>query len=383
VLFRSGAETDDLDPDLHRELLNQYPDGVDSQGADALRFTLAIYAAQGRDIKLDISRVEGYRAFLNKLWNAARFALMNLEDFEIESVEGHPSESDALTMVDKWILHRLREVTSETTAALEEYKFNEYAQTLYHFVWHELCDWYIEFVKPALYDESADGAARRQATQATLLHAVETSLRLMHPASPFITEDIWQALPRRAESADALISAPWPRPDDTGGDFEEAAAGVDYLISTISQIRAIRGETRVKPSVQIEKVFLRAPDADVEAHLKRGADYIAKLAKIDELAFVTPGEELAVENAAAAVTEGIEIRIPLAGLIDVEEERARLQKELARCEEDIEFVSRKLSNEGFVNKAPEHIVQTERDKLEAYQDEKKTLLASLEELDNL
>jgi len=375
-----GADPGDLDPDLHRELLRQYPDGVDAQGADALRFTLGIYAAQGRDIKLDIRRIEGYRAFLNKLWNASRFALMNLEDFDASSV-GELTELE-LSVVDRWILDRLNTVTGEVTAALEEYRFNDCSQTLYHFVWHELCDWYIEFVKPALYDESAEGDAARLAAQATLQHTLESVLRLMHPLAPFVTEDVWQSFPKAEDAPVSIMVAAWPEPAEALGDAE-AREATEMLIGLVSAIRAIRGETNVKPNVTIDAVYFTTEDGAQRARIEESTVYIQRLAGVDTVGFLTPSEAEALESAATAVSDGIGIRIPLAGLIDVDEELARLQKELDRVDDDIAFVSNKLANENFVNKAPSHIVEKEREKLTNYEQERATLQQSLAEIEQL
>jgi valyl-tRNA synthetase len=374
-----GAKAADLDPEMHAELLKQHPDGVESQGADALRFTLAIYAAQGRDIKLDIDRVEGYRAFLNKLWNAARFALMNLTDFEVESSyrAGLPAPTEDLSLVDKWILQRLAEVTKECQTSLEAYKFNEYAQGLYHFVWHEVCDWYIEFIKMSLYEEPNP---RRTATQATLLHVLETSLRLLHPAVPFITEDIWQALPRGKDAPESLMIAPWPRMESPA--FTEEVASVDLLVALINQLRAIRGETRVKPSVVIPRLLLTAGPAERQ-RIEGASAYIQRLARVEEVVFIDRAEADTLQGVATAVVKGVEIRIPLKGLIDLDEERGRLKKELSRTQFDIDFVSKKLANEKFVAKAPPHLVQAEREKLAAYEIELRTLEASLLELETM
>ncbi|MFU8805746.1 MAG: valine--tRNA ligase, partial [Bradymonadaceae bacterium] len=215
-----GAKPEELDPEMHAELLRQYPDGVDAQGADALRFTLAIYAAQGRDIKLDIKRIEGYRAFLNKLWNAARFTLMNLEEFEVPAyntytddwAEGgdRPFDFEHLSVADRWILSRLDEAVVEVKTALDEFRFNDAAQTLYHFVWHGFCDWYIELIKPMLYDDSEENAPKRRAAQGTLHFVLETALRLLHPIAPYITEDIWTSLPRGEGVPESIMIAPWP-----------------------------------------------------------------------------------------------------------------------------------------------------------------------------
>ncbi len=375
VIF--GAQPADLDAELHRELLAQYPDGVGAQGADALRFTLGILAAQGRSINLDISRIEGYRAFLNKLWNASRFGLMNLGDYDAGLTD---PTAYSLSTVDKWILHRVNEVTAECTLALEEYRFNDYADALYHFAWHEMCDWYVEFAKPSLYDDNDDIESKR-AAQATLLYTLDAVLRLLHPLAPFITEDIWQALPLGDGRADSIMTATWPTFDPRLS-FGEDAAAAAVIVDLIDEIRAVRGNTNVKPGVPIPTLYLTC-DAATEQAIRGAAVYLQRLAKVESVAFIDAAGADSLGSVATAVCRGIEIRIPLLGLIDVEEEVARLDKEVARVESDIAFVSKKLNNEKFVAKAPAEIVDKERAKIAAFHDELSMLRRSLQELRSL
>ena len=374
-----GAEPDELDSQLHRELLEQYPDGVDSQGADALRFTLGLLAAQGRSINLDVSRIEGYRAFLNKLWNAARFALMNLTDVDAST---EPTTHQLCT-VDRWILDRLSSVTTECTEALEEYRFNDYANALYHFVWHELCDWYLEFAKPSLYvdeGDSPDNPARR-AAQSTLLYTLDQVVRLLHPLTPFITEDIWQSLPIGADRPQSVMVAPWPvaNPEHT---FAKDRATTATIIDLITAIRAIRGNTNVKPSVRIPRVYLTCAD-EVGQAVQQAAVYVQRLARVEEIEIVDAASAAQLSGCATAVAGDTQIRIPLEGLIDVDEEVARLSKQLDRVEKDIAHVTRKLGNEKFVAKAPADIVEKERAKLASFEGELATLRDSLRELQDL
>jgi valyl-tRNA synthetase len=384
-----GADPGDFDPELHRELMKQYPDGVEAQGADALRFTLAIYEVQGRNINLDVSRMEGYRAFLNKLWNAAKFGLMHLEDHEPADYATHhdpaapaPALTEDLSLADRWIVTRIDEVVEEVTAALEDYKFNEVTDTLYHFVWHEFCDWYIEAIKSVLYSDGEELAASREATRATLLYALETILRLMHPITPHVTEHIWHALPRADDAPEALIVAPWPSAGEAFARDEEARASFDLTRDVISKVRAIRGNSNVNPGVTIDRMDLSVEDASQRERLERGLDYVRELAGVEAIRFVD-ADAIEEEATATAVVEGITITIPLAGLIDVAEERARLERELERVAEDLDHVDGKLSNENFVERAPEHIVQKERDKKAAYLEERAALQKSLEELEKL
>ena len=389
-----GVDRGELDVEAHRQLLARLDredrQRLDAQGADALRFTLAILAAQGRDIPLDISRMEGYRAFLNKLWNATNLALKNLQGglFQPppygrtrgpEAVES-PVPVEGLSVADRWILARLDEVCGQVTEALETFRFNEAADTLYHFVWHELCDWYVEFIKPALYGDV--GEAPQHAARATLVWALECVCRLMHPITPFVTEELWQSLPLGPDRPPSLMIAPWPVPRPAlmeQIDAMPARQTVDLVCDLVTQIRAIRGTSNVKPGVVIERVSLIC-DETARRRLEPGLDYVRRLARVDHLAFPTkPGDE----PAATAVVHGVELRIPLKGLIDVEEERARLRKELERVDADLAHVGRKLDNPSFVQKAPDHIVQKERDKKAALLEERAALQKSEEELEAL
>jgi valyl-tRNA synthetase len=398
---------EELDADMHKELIAKIEaedlsysrgdvelPGITSQGADALRLTLAIMAAQARDIKLDISRMEGYRAFLNKLWNASRFAMMNMEGFEPSDYSTYmatwdekdqaPFDFECLGLADRWILGRVNATSREVTAALDEYKFNDAAQALYHFVWHELCDWYIELIKPRLYDESEENAPYRRATLATLDYVRDVSLRLLHPISPFITEDIWQSFARTGEAPEALVVAPWPEPQPLLGEFEREKGAMELAFEIISSVRTVRGETNIKPSVRIPTAYLISDDEGLRASVEATRDYIGHQAKIDAIELLTAAEADALEGAAAtAVAGGVEIRFMLKGLIDVEEELTRLRKEISRVEDDMAFVNKKLGNPKFVERAPDHIVQKERDKLAGFEQEKSALESSMSELENL
>ncbi|MEC7987410.1 MAG: class I tRNA ligase family protein, partial [Myxococcota bacterium] len=388
-----GATLDELNPKVHKELIKKIKksktDRIDAQGADALRFTLAILAAQARDIKLDVSRMEGYRAFLNKLWNASKFVLLNTQSFTPASYGRYTSDwasvappfviSD-LSMSDRWILTRLQEVVAGVTMALDQFRFNEAAQLIYDFVWHSFCDWHVELSKPNLYDESAENASSRAATQSCLLYTLDTIVRLLHPVAPFITEDIWQALPRTDSDVDALIVAPWPQ-KRTELQFPNAVQNIEVAIGLISAVRNIRGETGVKPSAIIEKAYFVTTDTEMASRINASRFYIGRMAKIDQILVVE--EESSGEAMATAVSSGVEIRIPLKGLIDVEEELSRIRKELDKVAKDLQFVSKKLNNEKFVSRAPAHIVEKEREKLQGYEQKKAALEKSLLDIEKL
>ncbi len=339
---------------------------IDEYGTDAFRFTLAAFAAQGRDIKLSVERIAGYRNFVNKLWNASRFALMNLADFD-------PAGLDLtvlnLSLADQWILTRLTEVIAETERALAEYKFNDAAGALYAFTWHEFCDWYIELSKDDLYGEEA---GRRRTSQAVLHTVLEQLLRLLHPFMPFVTEEIWQVLPgeRSAPSimvADYLPAAPLPV-------NREGAERMTLIMEVIKGIRNIRGEMNVPPGKQIAAVLDCKSPASASV-MEIGQGYIRSLARVDDLRFGMDVERPA--EAATQVAGDVEILLPLAGLIDVAEEHKRLEKEIARIEKDVAMFSKKLSNEAFLAKAPPEVLEKDRSKLRDARDKLAILQDSL------
>jgi valyl-tRNA synthetase len=330
---------------------------IDAYGTDAFRFTLAAFAAQGRDIKLSEERIAGYRNFVNKLWNASRFALMNLDDFDPAGLDLSAVD---LTLADQWILTRLNDVISETERALAEYKFNEAAGALYAFTWHEFCDWYIELSKDDLYGEEA---GLRRTAQAVLFTVLEQLLRLLHPFMPFVTEEIWQALPgeRPAPSimvADYLPAAPLPV-------HRDGAERMTLIMEVIKGIRNIRGEMNVPPGRQIAAVLdCKSPAAASIMEVGRG--YVRSLARVDDLRF---GMDVArPAEAATQVAGDVEILLPLAGLIDVAEEKKRLEKEIAKVEKDVAMFSKKLSNEAFLAKAPPEVLDKDRSKLREARD---------------
>jgi valyl-tRNA synthetase len=354
-------------------LFQDFPEGIRPQGADALRITLAVYAAQGRDIKLDVKRVEGYRAFMNKLWNATKFALMHLKEHPVAALDVTTAR---LTPADRWILGRLQRTIEETTQALDAFRINDAAQALYNFIWKELCDWYIELSKPVLYgrDEAATLDGDAASTRAVLAHVLEQTLRLLHPICPFITEELWHHLPRTGVEAPSLCVAPWPQADPALR-FEQEAADLNLAIELISAIRTIRGETNVKPNVQIPQAILLCDDADTRAQIERTRTYLLTQARLDDLRLETTAERPA--QTATTVFQGVEIHIPLQGLIDLDEETARLRKEIARMEKEIAFFAKKLGNPGFVAKAPPEVIEKDRAKLAEFEARKAALEASL------
>jgi len=342
---------------------------IDEYGTDAFRFTLAAFAAQGRDIKLSLERIAGYRNFVNKLWNASRFALMNLEDFDATAVDLNQAE---LSLADQWILTRLSEVASETEQALSDYKFNDAAGALYAFTWHEFCDWYIELSKEGLY---GDDAGRRQVAQAVLFTVLEQLLRLLHPIMPFITEEIWQVLPGERPTP-SIMQAAYTNPGAWPSN-PQGAAKMELVMEVIKGIRNIRGEMNVAPGKQIPAVLDCKSQAAVDM-VAEGANYIRALAKLNDLRFGMAVEH--PEKAATQVAGEVEILLPLADLINVDEEKKRLQKEIAKVEKDVSMFSKKLENEAFLAKAPSEVLEKNRNKLQEAREKRAILQESLNKI---
>ena len=342
---------------------------VDEYGADAFRFTLCAFAAMGRDIKLSTDRIGGYRNFVNKLWNASRFALMNLEDFTAENCA---LGGEQLTLADQWILQRFAAAAEGVNQALADYRFNEAASVLYAFTWHEFCDWYVELSKESLYGENVQA---RQTTQKVLFSVLEGLLRMLHPILPFVTEEIWHALPGERPSA-TIMTAAYPQ----GAIIETDAAVVaemELVMDVIRAIRNVRGELEVPPGRKI-KVVLDCKTAAALAAVRAGENYIAALARVDELI-----AGVAIEHPRQASTQvagDVEVLLPLAGLIDIAEEEARLGKEIVKTQKDVDFFTKKLSNQKFVDNAPAEVLEKDRAKLAAAQEKIAILQHSLDKI---
>lgn len=337
---------------IEKATRKQFPDGIPGYGTDALRYTFYSLASTGRDIKFDLGRMEGFRNFCNKLWNAARYVLMNTEGFE-PAAPSHRSEAD------EWILSRLQTTITETANSIEQYRFDHAAQTLYDFVWNEYCDWYLELSKPILWDEPSSNELR-QGTLRTLLEVLETILRLMHPLMPFITEEIWQNVaPRLGISGDTIMLAQWPEADHEliNGDAE---AEMEWLKSIIVAVRTIRSESNIPPGDELG-LILGNTVADDSARVTRHTQALAKLAKVASITIAKSGEEQPPTLSALAGT--IEVMVPMAGVIDVDKELARLDKELDRLTAERGRLAGKLSNDNFVARAPADVVDKERAKL--------------------
>ena len=328
-------------------------DLIDRYGADALRFTLAALTMPGSDLKLSESRTEGYRHFANKIWNASRFALMNLEKFNIDEMTQRVTPKE-FSLPDRWIRGRLNQTIRDIQNALEEYKFNEASYVLYQFIWHEFCDWYLELAKLSLYQEGEKRG--RTLTQRTLLEVLDAILKLLHPFMPFITEEIWQQLPQRKENKSIMI-AEFPKPDERYDD-ETVADQMALVIEVVNALRNLRGEMNLPPGEQIMALF-RTGSEEVEKRLRENQSFIQLLALVKKFSF---GRDLEKPlYSAFAVVRDVEIFVPV-DRSRMEEEAKRLQKEIWRIEKESAFVMKKLSNEQFLSKAPLLIVQEVREK---------------------
>lgn len=322
---------------------------IEKYGADTLRFMLITGNTPGNDMRFYWERVEGTRNFANKIWNASRFALMNMEGYDKDA------ELAPYTLADKWILSRLQDTVKDITGLLERFELGEAGRAIYDFIWSEVCDWYIEIAKPRLYNKEA--AAERATAQHVLATVLVSAMKLLHPYMPFITEEIYQCLPHEAES---IMISKWPVADESLVD-PEAERGMNAIMDSIKAIRNMRAEVNANPGKKIPAIMLVSEDLrEVVAH---NDSYIKLLGGIDNLE-LRPLNSEKPENAMAAVVTGIEVYLPLAGLIDVEKETQRLSKELAAMEKDLQRAGGKLNNAGFLAKAPEDVIAKERAKYE-------------------
>ncbi|WP_293688052.1 valine--tRNA ligase [Thiolapillus sp.] len=363
----SGMMQPHLAKKIEKQTRKNFPDGIPAYGTDALRFTFASQASTGRDIVLSLQRIEGYRNFCNKLWNASRYVLMNVADVGLKSDlredAGRASARQALeySVADRWILSRLQHTTAEVGAAIESYRFDHAAQAIYEFTWNEYCDWYLELTKPVLNaDDTSD--AQKRAARYTLVNVLENLLRITHPIIPFITEEIWQAVkPLAGKSGDTIMLQPFPVADDDQrdpGSEEEMQWVMDFVLG----IRRIKGEMNIAPGKPIPVLLDNAGEKDRRL-LAANRRYLDFLARTESVRILDSNEE--APEAATALVGDIKLLIPLADLIDKDAELQRLEKELGKLQSEVERAGKKLSNPGFTDKAPQAVVQKEKEKLEA------------------
>jgi valyl-tRNA synthetase len=342
-------------------------DVIAQYGADAMRFMLSTGSTPGQDLRFRWEKVEQARNFANKIWNASRFALMNLEGFREQDID----LSGPLSTADRWILHRFNETARDITRLMESYEFGETGRLLYNFIWDDLCDWYIEFAKLTLYGEDAEA---KRSTQSVLAYVLDRTLRLLHPFMPYMTEEIWQHLPH--EAGETITLSSWPA-DRASFEAPDAVKEMELLMEAIRAVRNIRAEVNVSPGKKIE--LMVKPTGEAEAGiLSRNEVYIRRFCNTSsytlDTALIPP------DKAMTAIITGAELYLPLAGLIDIGQEIVRLEKEVANLTAEVDRVEKKLNNEGYTAKAPAHVVEQERAKGEDYRDKRDKVLARITEL---
>ena len=351
----SGMMQPKLAEKIAKQTRAEFPEGIASYGTDALRFTFCSLAATGRDIKFDMGRVEGYRNFCNKLWNATNFVLENTDGKDC-GVHDEPVE---LSAVDRWIISALQRCEEEVTRHLDAFRFDLAAQSLYEFIWDEYCAWYLELVKPVLWDENAS-AERLRGTRRTLVRVLEVILRLAHPIMPFITEEIWQRIKGLAgKEGPTIMLQPWPVVDQSKVNAE-AEADIAWVKTFMLGVRQIRGEMNISMAKRIDVVLAHA-SAEDRRRLAEFEPLIAKLAKLESVRVLADGESEPL--AAIALVGEMRVLVPMAGLIDKDAELARLDKEIGRLQGEVQRVGGKLGNPSFVDKAPPAVIEKERAKL--------------------
>ncbi|AZM94663.1 MAG: valine--tRNA ligase [Gammaproteobacteria bacterium] len=347
---------------------DEFKDGIEAHGTDALRFTFLSQATTGRDIKFDMNRLDGYRNFCNKLWNASRYVLMNAEGEDC-GTEGGDVE---LSLADRWIISQLQKTEAQVTKAMDEYRFDHASQALYEFVWNEYCDWYLELSKPVLWDENASEEAKR-GTRRTLVRVLETILRLAHPMMPYISEEIWQRVAPLAgtfvgDGASIMLQA-WPEADESKID-EQATRDIEWLKGVIIAVRNIRAEMNIAPGKPLDVLLTKGKPEDAE-RLESNRHFLAKLAKLESATWLANPDDAPL--CATQLVGDMEVLVPMADLIDKDAELKRLAKEIDKQDKLIGGIEKKLGNEGFIAKAPEAVVEKERGKLAEFQAAKQLL----------
>ncbi|MGI6064886.1 MAG: valine--tRNA ligase [Bacillota bacterium] len=337
---------------------------IDQYGADTLRFMLVTGNTPGNDLRFQVERLDAARNFANKIWNASRFVLMNLADYRPDTGE------ISLNLADRWILERYRKTAAEVTRYLEKYELGEAARTLYDFTWNEFCDWYIELAKLRLYKETG---VEKYTAQHVLTDVLSGIMQLMHPFMPFITEEIWQHLPHEGET---IMLSPWPDAEGMKS-FAQEETEMGLVMEVIRAVRNIRAEMNVPLGRRVNIIVLA--DEDTRFVLNKGKIYIAGLCQADSLEMRSPGTAKP-EQAASAVVKGVEIFLPLKGLIDLDKEITRVEKEISNMEKELSRLAGKLNNQNFLSKAPAEVVEKERTKAREYEAKKETLLERLKML---
>ena len=364
----TGLMQDHLKPKIEKATRKQFPDGIDAYGCDALRFTFAALATTGRDIRFDLGRIEGYKNFCNKLWNAARYVLMNTESLGAGDVE--------LTAADRWIKSRFDNTVAAVHSNFASYRLDLAAQAIYEFTWHEFCDWYLELSKPVLQSDDASDELKR-GTQRTLIEVLESLLRLLHPLMPFISEEIWQQVaPRAGIEGDTIMLQPYPE-GDAGADDSDAVSDIEWVRQFILGIRQIRGEMDISPGKPLPVILQNSSGAD-RSRAENHASLLRGVGRVESVTILRDGEE--PPAAATAFVGELRLLVPMKGVIDVDAEQARLEKQLDKVKVDLARTHGKLGNEKFVNNAPVEVVTKEKQRAAEFE---KTISQLIEQLEKL
>ncbi|AOA59864.1 valine--tRNA ligase [Acinetobacter larvae] len=357
---------------IEKSTRKEFPEGINAYGTDALRFTFCALANTGRDIKFDLKRVEGYRNFCNKIWNATRFVLMNIEG---QTVATH-AQSELWELPEQWIVSRLQKTAQTVQQAFETYRLDLAAQAIYDFIWNEYCDWYVELTKPVLNDESVD-PARKAEVRRVLLAVLEASLRMAHPLMPYLTEEIWQTLaPMLGVAGETIMTAPYPVADEQLINTQ-AEADMHWLQGLIGAVRNIRGEMGLG-NARLLPVLLKNITAAEHAQISRIEPLFKALAKVESIAFLAADQEPPLSS--SSVVAHAVVYVPMKGLIDPQAELARLQKDLDKVQKQHDQIANKLANEGFVSKAPAAVVEGEKAKLAEFSDQLTQIKRNMEQI---
>jgi len=355
----TGLMQPDMAPKIEKATRREFPNGIPAYGTDALRFTFASLATQGRNINFDQGRIEGYRNFCNKLWNAARYVLMNTEGHDC----GQHAGKLVLNHADCWIISRLQQIIEETEAGFKEYRFDLAAQAMYAFIWDEYCSWYLELSKVILTDPNSRPEILL-GTRHTLVNVLEGILRLLHPIMPFITEEIWQRVaPLAGIKGKTIMLQPYPQADPDKID-NSAIEKMYWVMAVINSVRNIRGEMDIAPGKPLSVLLQDGTDSD-RSRLERNRHYLTALAKMESIAWLEEGEP--APESATALVNNMKILIPLGSLINKQAELERLNKEMNKIQRDLEKAKTKLANTDFVERAPKAVVQQEQCRVQEFE----------------
>jgi len=363
---------------IEKQTRKEFPEGIAAYGTDALRFTFTSLASTGRDINFDLKRVEGYRNFCNKIWNASRFVLMNCVDGDSNAKPiDQTANPDVWELPEKWIMSRLNSSIKDIHQHFAQYRLDMVSHDIYEFIWNEYCDWYVELAKASLNDDSVTDERKAQ-IRYVLLHVLETALRFTHPIMPYLTEEIWQTIAPLLDrkNTDSIVVADYPQTDSTLIS-EQIESDMDWLQELIASVRNIRGEMKLGNAVRLPVLLQNVSDEE-EQRLSRIANQFKALAKVESLTILKDGDEVPLSS--SSMVGQLRVLVPMKGLIDPTAELARLGKSFDKLQKQAEGISRKLSNEGFVSKAPAEVVDAEKTKLTELEGQIKTMAGQMEEL---